>query len=83
MSPDEASAIEGGGTSLKYTFISVFGFNMMIKLLLKSSMNYLWSLVHALQVFNYLLYINLKYPANIDAFAGYLSIATGDVEEIK
>ena len=46
--PSTAAAIGGAGESLKYTFLSVFGFNMIIKVVLKSSMGYLWSLVHAL-----------------------------------
>ena len=46
--PATAAAIGGAGDSLKYTFLSVFGFNMILKVVLNSAMGYLWSLVHAL-----------------------------------
>lgn len=38
ISPTEEGAINGTGTSLKYTFISVFSFNIALKMVLKSSM---------------------------------------------
>jgi hypothetical protein len=48
ISPNAASLVAGSGTSLKYTFLSVFGFNMALKLIMNGSMQYLWGLVHAL-----------------------------------
>jgi len=45
-------------------------------------MNYLWSLVHALQVFNFLLYLNIDFPSNLRSFAGYLEVASGEIEEL-
>jgi hypothetical protein len=38
VSPSEASAASGGGTSLKYTFMSVFSFNIALKILMNGSM---------------------------------------------
>lgn len=38
ISTAEASAASGGGSSLKYTFISVFSFNLGLKVLMNSSM---------------------------------------------
>lgn len=65
VSPNEAMAAEGGGSSLKYTFMSVFSFNIALKIVLNSSMQYLWGLVHSLQVFNFLLYMNIEFPPNV------------------
>jgi hypothetical protein len=45
---DEASAMANSGESMKYTFIGVFSFNLVLKVVLSSSMGFLWSLVHAL-----------------------------------
>lgn len=50
-SEDEANAIAGGGESMKYAFISAMGFNLGLKIIINGSMQYLWGLVHALQVF--------------------------------
>jgi len=92
MSEKERASINGGGSSLKYTFVSVLSFNIIIKILMyriflnsfrKSSMNYLWSLVHALQVFNFLLYMNIEFPANLRLFGNYLEIASGEIEELQ
>jgi len=46
-------------------------------------MNYLWSLVHALQVFNFLLYMNINFPTNLRLFGGYLEVASGEIEELQ
>ena len=48
VSAEEEEALAGGGESLKYTIMTVFSFNILIKVVLKSSMQDLWSLVHAL-----------------------------------
>ena len=40
-------------------------------------------MVHALQVFNFLLYINIEFPDNVEIFAKYLAVASGDVEELN
>jgi len=46
-------------------------------------MNYLWSLVHALQVFHFLLYLNIEFPQNLISFAQYLQVASGEIEEFQ
>jgi len=48
LSQSEADTASNGGSSLKYTVVSVFSFNLGLKLILNSSMQYLWGLVHAL-----------------------------------
>jgi hypothetical protein len=45
-------------------------------------MQYLWGLVHALQVFQFLLLMNIKFPPNLPAFCGYFSIASGDPDSM-
>lgn len=79
VSAAEANAANNGGSSLKYTVMSVFSFNIGLKLIMNGSMQYLWGLVHALQVFNYLLYMNIDFPPNVATFSGYLSVASGDI----
>eukprot|EP00347_Sterkiella_histriomuscorum_P005340 403356986 len=83
LSASEQSTISSGGSSLKYTFMSVFSFNLVLKVVLNSSMQYLWGLVHALQVFNFLLYMNIDFPNNVQTFSGYLKVASGDIEEMQ
>lgn len=46
-------------------------------------MNYLWSLVHSLQVFSYLLYMNINFPNNLNSFVEYLQIANGGLPELE
>jgi hypothetical protein len=78
VSEDEANAIAGGGESMKYAFLSALGFQLGLKVIINGSMQYLWGLVHALQVFQYLLLMNIDFPPNLPAFTGYFSIASGD-----
>lgn len=68
---------------MKYTFMSVFSFNLILKLVLNSSMNYLWGLVHALQVFSFLLYLNIDFPSNVQLFTQYFKMASGDLDELN
>ncbi len=51
VSEDEANTIAGGGESMKYAFLSAMGFQLGLKIIINGSMQYLWGLVHALQVF--------------------------------
>ncbi|CDW90898.1 cadg multi-domain protein [Stylonychia lemnae] len=83
FSPVEQSTAQNGGQSLKYTFLSVFSFNIALKILLNSSMQFLWGLVHALQVFNFLLYMNIDFPENVELFSNYLKVASGDIDEFN
>ena len=46
-------------------------------------MQYLWGLVHALQIFQFLIYMNIDFPQNIQLFAGYIDIASGNLEEVS
>ncbi|CDW86063.1 cadg multi-domain protein [Stylonychia lemnae] len=71
------------GQVVKVSFVSVCSFNIAFKVLMNSSMQYLWGLVHALQVFNFLLYINIEFPENVQIFASYLSVASGEFEELN
>ena len=45
-------------------------------------MQFLWDLVHQLQVLNLLLMINVEYPSVIDSFIGYFEVASGSLEEV-
>eukprot|EP00347_Sterkiella_histriomuscorum_P011981 403370353 len=83
ISESEANTAEGGGQSLKYTFISVFSVNIALKFVLNSSMQYLWGLVHSLQVFNFLLFMNIEFPDNVLLFSKYLQVASGDIDEFN
>ncbi|CDW90923.1 fu domain containing protein [Stylonychia lemnae] len=79
LSPTEKSTATSGGSSLQYSVMSVFSVNLAMKALLNSSMQYLWGLVHALQIITFLLYMNILIPSNVELFTDYLSIASGDI----
>ncbi|CDW72275.1 fu domain containing protein [Stylonychia lemnae] len=81
LTPMEKKVSDEGGASVKVSFLSVCSFNIAFKILMNSSMQFLWGLVHALQVFNFLLYINIDFPENVSVFSDYLSVASGDIEE--
>lgn len=81
-SDEEANALAGGGESMKYAFLSALGFQLGLKVIINGSMQYLWGLVHALQVFQYLLLMNIDFPPNLPAFTSYFSIASGDTDSM-
>ena len=39
--------------------------------------------MHSLQVFNFLLYLNIDFPDNVVAFTQYFSVATGEIDELN
>lgn len=67
---------------MKYAFLSALGFQLGLKVIINGSMQYLWGLVHALQVFQYLLLMNIDFPPNLPAFCSYFSIASGDTDSM-
>lgn len=48
ISPGEEAVINGSGESMKSSFFTVVALNLLLKLLLQSSMSALWGAVHAL-----------------------------------
>ena len=67
---------------MKYAFLSALGFQLGLKIIINGSMQYLWGLVHALQVFQYLLLLNINFPPNLPGFVSFFSIASGNTGSI-
>ena len=67
---------------MKYAFLSALGFQLGLKIIINGSMQYLWGLVHALQVFQYLLLLNINFPPNLPGFVSFFSIASGSTGSI-
>lgn len=42
----------------------------------------MWTLIHSLQIFRYILLVNMKMPRMIDIMQKYLRVAIGEVDEI-
>jgi hypothetical protein len=81
--PASETAVNGGGESMKYSFLTVVSLNILLKVVLQSSMSAMWSAVHTLQVFHLLLYMDFNFPNNLLKFGEYLAVAEGDLEEIS
>ena len=79
----EKEGADSSGKSLKYTLISMFSVNMVLKLLVSSSAATMWSLIHVLQVFRYILMINLDMPKLIDILMEYLAVVIGEIDEAE
>ena len=82
ISPEVLESTERSGSSIKYTFISIFSINMLIKLFVSSSASIMWSLMHVLQVFRFILMINIKMPRLISMTIDYLGVVIGEIEEL-
>ena len=46
-------------------------------------MDYLWDLVHALQIFKYIVMINANFPWNVFMFGSMMDFATLEIEELR
>ena len=83
VSPEVEAAVSGGGSSMKYTLISMFSINMGLRIVISSSAALMWSLIHVLQVFRYILMININTPKLIGLLTKYLVVVIGEVDEIE
>lgn len=68
---------------MKYTLISMFSINMLLKVVISSSAALMWSLIHVLQAFRYILLINIKMPKMTEILMKYLAVVVGDVDEME
>ncbi len=83
ISDGERAAAVAGGESVKYSVVMTLILNLLLKIIMKNSMSYLWDLVHALQVWQLIALIDLNVPPNLEIFNEYLGIASGDMEEVQ
>jgi hypothetical protein len=83
ISDGEKASAESGGSGMKYTLMTMFSANMVLKLVLDSSAALMWSLIHVLQVFRYILMININMPAVIEILMEYLAVVIGEVDEVE
>ena len=83
ISPEVADSASNGGSSMKYTIISMFSINLLLKTFISSSAALMWSLIHVLQVFRYILMMNIKMPALISILMEYLAVVIGEIDEVE
>jgi len=63
--------------------MAMLSFNLLLKVVISSSAALLWSLVHVLQVFRYILMINIRMPLLVDTLMGFLAVVVGEVDEME
>jgi len=68
---------------MKYTLLTMFSVNLLLKLVISSSAAMMWSLIHVLQVFRYILFINIKMPGMIQIMMEYMAVVIGEVDEME
>jgi hypothetical protein len=68
---------------MKYTLLTMFSVNLLLKLVISTSAATMWSLIHVLQVFRYILLINIDMPITIEILMQYLAVVVGEVNEIE
>ena len=68
---------------MQYTLITMFSVNMVLKTVISTSAALMWSLIHVLQVFRYILMINLEMPKLLDILMKYLAIVIGDFDGLQ
>lgn len=81
--PATKAAAASGGSSMKYTLISMFSVNFALKFVISSSAALMWSLIHVLQSFRFILMMNIRMPGLIDTLLQYLVVVIGEVDEVE
>ncbi|CAI2381883.1 unnamed protein product [Moneuplotes crassus] len=83
ISQKEKERAESGGSSMKYMLMTMFSTNLLLKVIISSSAALMWSLIHALQVFRYILMINIEMPKMVDILMKYLAVVVGEIDELE
>ena len=81
--PEVEAAVSNCGSSMKYTLISMFSINMGLRFVISSSASLMWSLIHVLQVFRFMLMMNINMPKIIGILTKYLVVVIGEIDEIE
>ena len=68
---------------MKYVILFMFTINIVLKILIGSSAALMWGLIHSLQIFRYILMVNLDMPKLVDIILRYLAVAVGEIDEIE
>ena len=66
ISETEEKVASFSGLSIKYTFLALFSFTLLFKILLGGSSVLLWNLTHLLQIFRVIILINIFLPSIIN-----------------
>ena len=83
LSTEDKQSAESSGSSMKYTLLTMFSMNLVLKIVISSSAALMWSLIHVLQVFRYILMINLNMPKIVDILMKYLAVVIGEIDEVE
>lgn len=67
---------------MKMAALSAAGLQIGLKVIIGGSMQFLWGLMNALQVFQWVICLNIKFPPNLPAFVAYFALANGDPSTI-
>ena len=71
------------GETMRAVVVSMFSVNIVLKLTMAASASFLWSMVHSIQLIQFLLFIDIPLPPNLYVLISYLEVATGNIEEFK
>ena len=83
LPPLEEAAIDSGGQGLKIMLVLAFVGQILLKFLVQGSMQYLWDLVHQLQLLSFMLLMDFPYPKNIFHTLEYFEVAAGNLDEVS
>ena len=81
--PTIEEGVKGAGGGLQVVVITAFLGQMMLYCALKSTMAHLWDLVHQMQIVNYLLLMNIRFPPVVPTFIAFFEIASGKLDAIS
>ena len=83
LDPTTKGNIDSGGNGLQSVVVLVFIAQVLLKLTLRSTMQYLWDLVHQMQFLNFLILMQVKFPLNLSSFIGFFEVASGKLDRIE
>ena len=78
--PAAEAATKGGGGGLQFVVLAALVGQLLLFLVLKSTMAHLWDMVHQMQFIHYLLLLDIIYPPMVPTFVSYFEVANGKLD---
>ena len=83
LSDEVTDAVRGGGLSMKYIIMSLLASNLLLKLVFSVSASLMWFLINVLQLFRFILMIDIVTPKVMSILLEYIAVVVGDVKEME
>ena len=83
ISETDQQTMDSGGLQLQLLVLLLFGVQLTMRLLLKSTMQRIWEVVHQMQFLYFLVVLPVSFPLIIPVFVSWFDISTGNLDDLS